>query len=87
MQVETAVLLPLKDAFTEEEWMQDKARLAAESEAHKHAEEAAGRERQLAEAEAAQQHAAEEAEALRQSTLTKVRIRALLLGCMPMAWT
>ena len=62
--------------------MQHKARLAAELEAHKQAVEAAERERQLAEAEAAQQRAAEKAEALRQSTLTKVRIRHLLLCCM-----
>ena len=82
MQVETAVVQPLKDALTEEQWTQHKARLAADSEAHKQAEEAAERERQLAEAEAAQQQAAQEAEAQRQSTLTKVRCTALLLGCM-----
>lgn len=82
MQVETAVVQPLKDALTEEDWLQHKARLAAESEAHKQAEEAAERSRQLAKAEAAQQRAAEEAEAVRQSTLTKVHCLAFLLGCM-----
>lgn len=87
MQVETAVVQPLKDALTEEVWMQHKARLAAESEAHKQAEEAAERERQLAEAEGAQQQATEEAEALRQSTLTKVHSSAFLLGFMPLART
>ena len=80
MQVETAVVQPLKDALTEEQWTQHKARLTAESEAHKQAEEAAERERQLAEAEAAQQQAAEEAQEQRRSTLTKVGSSALLLA-------
>lgn len=70
--METAVAQPLKDALTEEQWVQHNARVAAEAEAHKQAQEAAERDRQLAAAEAAQQQAAEAAEALRQSTLTKV---------------
>lgn len=82
MQVETAVVQPLKDALTEEQWTQHKARVAAESEADKQAEEAAEWERHLAEAEAAQQQAAQEAQEQRQSTLTKVGSTALLLACM-----
>lgn len=72
LQVETAVVQPLKDALTEEQWVQHNASLAAEAGAHKQAQEAADRERQLAEAAAAQHQAAEAAEALRHSTLTKV---------------
>ncbi|KAL3142889.1 hypothetical protein ABBQ38_003177 [Trebouxia sp. C0009 RCD-2024] len=72
LQVETAVVQPLKDALTEEQWVQHNASLAAEAEAQKQAQEAAELERQLAEAEATQQQAAEAAEALRQSALTKV---------------
>ena len=87
VQVETAAVQPLKAALTEGEWMQHKARLAAESESHKQAQEAAAQERQLAQAEAAQQRAAEEVEVLRQSTLTQVHSSAFLLGCMPMVYT
>lgn len=76
-QVETAVVQPLKDALTEEQWVQHNASLAAEAEAQKQAQEAAELERQLAEAEATQQQAAEAAEALRQSALTKVPSWAL----------
>ncbi|KAL3151920.1 hypothetical protein ABBQ32_001051 [Trebouxia sp. C0010 RCD-2024] len=72
LQVETAVVQPLKDALTEEQWVQHNASLAAEAGAHKQAQEAADRERQLAEAAAAQHQAAEAAEALRHSTLTKL---------------
>lgn len=71
-QVETALMQPLGDAMTEEQWQQHNAGLAAEAEAHKQAEQTAEQEAQLAEAQAGQQKAAEEAEALRQAKLTKV---------------
>ena len=76
-QVETAVVQPLGDAMTEEQWVQYNAGLAAEAEARKQADQAAEQERQLAEALAAQQKAAQEAEAVRQSKLTKVPLHAM----------
>ena len=72
MQVETAVVQPLKEALSEEQWRQYNASLAAEAETCKQAEEAAQQQRQLADAQAAEQQAAAEAEAERQSKLSKV---------------
>ena len=90
VQVETAVVQPLKDAVTEEQWVQRNASLAAEAKAQKQAEQAAEQERQVAQAEIARQQAAEEAEALRQSRLTKAGphtwlLAGLLSRCRPLA--
>lgn len=68
---------PLKDAFTEEQWQDYKAGLAAQVEAEKQAQEAAEQQRQQAQEQAAAKQAAQQAEADRQSKLTKVRLALL----------
>lgn len=77
-QVETAVVEPLKDAMTEEQWRDYKAGLAAQAEAEKQAQEAAEQQRLTAEAQAAAEVAAQQADAERQSKLTKVTLVLLL---------
>ena len=79
LQVETAVVEPLKDAMTEEQWRQYNTDIAAKAEAEKQAQEAAEQQRQAAEAQAAAELAAQQAEAERQSKLTKAWPLRLLL--------
>lgn len=71
LQVETAVVEPLKNAMNEEQWRDYKAGLAAQAETEKQAQEAAEQQRQQAEAQAAAELAAQQAESERQSKLTK----------------
>lgn len=73
------------NAMTEQQWQDYNASLAAQAESEEQAQKAAEQQRQEAEIKAAQQLAAQQAEADRQSKLTKAssaKLSAYEQGCV-----